>query len=134
VSRVVARLTTVLVAVLVLAWLGLMERNARLQEQGIAASGRLDVQGNAARAESAFRRARTLNPDTAPDVGRALLYLALERRDEATSLLAAVLRREPENLTAWGVLFNVARDRDPATAERAAAALRRLDPVRARAG
>jgi predicted Zn-dependent protease len=127
-----ARVVTVLVAVVVLAWLGVMERDARLRQHGIAAAGRLDVPGNATRAESAFRRARALSPDTAPDVGRALLYLALGRRDEAASLLEGVLRREPENLTAWGVLFNVARERDPATMERAAAARRRLDPVSAR--
>jgi predicted Zn-dependent protease len=130
---VVARLAVGLVAVAALAWLGVMERDARLQREAVAASGRLDVPGNAQRAESAFRRARALSPDTEPDVGRALLYLALERRDDATALLEDVLDREPENLTAWAVLFNVARGHDPATEERARAARRRLDPVGARA-
>jgi predicted Zn-dependent protease len=130
---VLARVAVGLVAIVALAWLAVMERDARLQAQAVAASGRLDVPGNAERAESAFRRARSLSPDTAPDVGRALLYLALERRTDATTLLEDVLSREPENLTAWAVLFNVARGHDPATAERARAARRRLDPIGAQA-
>jgi predicted Zn-dependent protease len=127
-----ARVSLALVAVLVLGWLGVMERDARLQQRGVEAAGRLSVAGNVARAEAAFRDARLLNPDTTPDVGRALAYLGAERRTEATAVLEDVLRREPENLTAWGVLFNVARKGDPATAARAIAARRRLDPVSAR--
>ena len=127
-----ARVVLGLVAVLVLGWLAVMERDTRLQERGIEASGRLTVPGNAARAEAAFRSARFLNPDTTPDVGRAVLYLARERRPEAAAVLRDVLRREPDNLTAWNVLYGVTRERDPATARRALAERERLDPVAAR--
>jgi predicted Zn-dependent protease len=121
-----------LVAVLVLGWLAVMERDTRLQERAIKASGRLSVAGNEARADAAFRAARFLNPDTTPDVGRAVMYLARERRPAAAALLRDVLRREPDNLTAWSVLYGVTRQSDPATARRALAARKRLDPLAAR--
>jgi predicted Zn-dependent protease len=120
------------VAVVVLGWLVVTERNTHLQERGIEASGRLGVPGNEARADAAFRAARFLNPDTTPDVGRAVMYLARERRPAAARLLRDVLRREPDNLTAWTVLYAVTRQSDPATARRALAARKRLDPLAAR--
>jgi hypothetical protein len=126
-----ARAAVAAVALLVIGWLAVMERDARRQERGVRAAGRLSVPGNAGRAEVAFRDARLLNPDTTPDVGRAVLYLALERRPRAAALLRDVLRREPDNLTAWAVLYSVTREWDPATARRALAARRRLDPLAA---
>jgi predicted Zn-dependent protease len=121
-----------LVAVLAIVWLGVTERDTVLQDRGVSASGRLSVPGNDARAEAAFRGARLFNPDTTPDVGRAFLYLARGQRARATALLEDVLRKEPDNLTAWGVLYNVSREHDPATAKRALAARARLDPLSAR--
>jgi predicted Zn-dependent protease len=126
------RAAVALVAVLVLGWLAVMERDTRLQERAIKASGRLSVAGNEARADAAFRAARFLNPDTTPDVGRAVMYLARERRPAAAALLRDVLRREPDNLTAWSVLYGVTRQSDPATARRALAARKRLDQLAAR--
>jgi hypothetical protein len=129
---VATRVAVGLVAVLVLGWLAVMERDTRLQERGIKASGRLGVAGNEARADDAFRAARFLNPDTTPDVGRAVLYLARDRRPEAAAVLRDVVRREPDNVTAWSVLYGVTRESDPATARRALAERRRLDPLAAR--
>jgi tetratricopeptide (TPR) repeat protein len=126
------RIAVALVAVLVVAWLGVMLRDARLLSSAVEASGRLQAPGDAERAAADFRAARLLNPDTAPDVGLALLLQTEGRREQATALLEDVLEREPENLTAWGLLYNVARTEDPATARRAFEARRRLDPIRAR--
>ncbi len=53
------------------------------------------------------------------------------REREAAALLERVVEREPDNLTAWGLLLAFARERDPAAARRALAARRRLDPLRA---
>ena len=127
-----ARVAVAVLAVAAIGWLAVMERDARLQERGVRASGRLATAGNAARADAAFRDARLLNPDTTPDVGRSLLYLAQERRPAAVALLDDVLRREPDNLTAWAALYNVTRDHDPAAARRALAARARLDPLAVR--
>ena len=120
-----ARVALAAVAVLVLAWLGVMERDTRLQAQGVS-------ERNLARADADLRAARVLNPDTAPDLGRAFLYLhrpgaAAARR--AAALLEGVLRREPDNIAAWSGLLLVARGHDPGTVRRALRALRRLDPL-----
>ena len=64
------RAALIAVAVVVLAWLGLMERSARLQASGVDALARQDL----ARAEADFRGARLLNPDSAPDLSRAYVF------------------------------------------------------------
>ena len=124
----VARVAVAIVAVLAIAWLGVMERDERILQRGVQAS----KQGERARAERSFRDARLLNPDSAPDVLRSFLYLGANRRAEAKALVEDVVRREPDNLTAWFVLFRISQGTDPALERRALAARRRLDPVNAR--
>ena len=125
-----SRAVVAVVAVAIIAWLGVMELNVRRQADGLDAAQRHDF----AAADADFRAARTLNPSTAPDVSRAFLYARNGRRDRAAALLKDVVRREPDNLTAWGVLYSFTKDDDPATAARALAARRRLDPVSSRGG
>jgi hypothetical protein len=131
---VIARACVALLAVVVLAWLAVMERDARLQAEGVDAARQVRAPGNYARADAAFRGARLLNPDTTPDVFRAFLYEGGGHSRAAAALLDDVLRREPDNAGAWGVRLAFARHDDPAAAARARAALRRLDPVGARSG
>jgi hypothetical protein len=119
----VTRIAVALVAIAVLAWLALAERSVRLQASGVAATARHDFD----RAEADFRAARLLNPDPAPDLGRAFVYAASSRQPQAVALLEDVVRREPDNRSAWGVLEEITWRSDPATARRAQAALRRLD-------
>lgn len=125
---IAARAAVAIVAVVVLAWLGVMERDARLQASGVAAAA---PPPDFARADADLRAARLLNPDTAPDTARAVLYNSVGRKPQAAALLEDVLRREPDNLTAWALLLLVARDDDPAAVRRALAARRRLDPLSA---
>jgi hypothetical protein len=122
-----ARIAVAVVAVAVLAWLGVMERSTRLQAAGVAATARQDFAG----AESDFRAARFLNPDTTPELRRAYVYGLSSRARDGVALLEDVLHREPENRSAWGVLEELTRETEPATARRARAALRRLDPLNA---
>jgi hypothetical protein len=124
----VTRVAVIAVAVVVLAWLGVMERAVRLQASGASAADRRDF----AAAEADFRAARLLNPDTAPDVRRAFLHQAGGRAQQAADVVEDVLRREPDNLEAWGLLYAFTRERDPASARRALEARRRLDPLAAR--
>jgi predicted Zn-dependent protease len=105
-----------------------MELDVRRQANGVSAAGRRDFTA----ADAAFRAARALNPDTAPDINRAFIYERTGRHGQAAAVLEDVLRREPDNLSAWGLLFTFAKGHDRATAERALAARRRLDPVSAR--
>ena len=132
-SGLAVRGAVVLVALLVIGWLAVLERDTRLQARGTADAQRLDVPGNAARAERALLGARLLSPDTAPDVRRAFVLRATNREDAAIALLEDVVRREPDNLTAWGLIATFARDRDPEAVARAFAARERLDPLSARA-
>ncbi len=105
------RVAVIAVAVVALGWLGLMERSVRLQTSASDAS---------------FRSARLLNPDTTPDVRRAFLFQSQGRTEDAARVLEDVLRREPDNLEAWGLLYAFTKD------ERALEARRRLDPLGAR--
>jgi Flp pilus assembly protein TadD len=125
---VIARVAVALVAVVVLGWLGLMERDTRLLARGIDAAGRGGERGDLPRAETAFQRAGLLNPDTRPDVLEAAIQFRRGRADEAVAGLEEVLRREPDNLSAWIVLLAVAGE-DPVIARRARAARERLDPL-----
>lgn len=126
------RAVMVVVAVLVVAWLSVMEYDTRRLASGVAAAGRAKSPASVARADADLRAARLLNPDTAPDLARALLYDA-SGRSGAPTILEDVLRREPDNLTAWALRYSVARaHHDRAAMRRALAARRRLDPINAR--
>jgi hypothetical protein len=128
----VTRVAVCVAAVLVIGWLGVMERDERALKRGVEASGRVSGAADLARAEQAFEDARLLNPDTTPDVGLAFLYQGAGRRQDAADVVDDVLRREPDNLSAWGLLFTLSRGADAADERRALAARRRLDPLRAR--
>jgi hypothetical protein len=118
----------IVVAVAVLAWLGMMERSVQLQASGTEAAEARDF----AAAAADFRAAGALNPDTLPDVRRAFVYQGSGRAEDAAALLESVVRREPDNLDAWGLLYAFTRARDPVLARRALKARARLDPLGAR--
>jgi len=123
------RAIVVVVAVAVIAWLGVMERDGRRYDRAIAAGGRLDNPARIARAEGDLRAARLLNPDRTPDLGLAVILVTTGRRSEARALLEDVVREEPDNLSAWDALRFVNDDRDPLLARRVSAEIRRLDPL-----
>jgi hypothetical protein len=123
------RAIVVVIAVAAIAWLGVMERDARRYDRGIAAGGRLDDPATIARAEGDMRAARLLNPDRTPDLGLAVILATTGRRSEARALLEGVARDEPDNLSAWDALRFVNGDRDPALARRVTAEIGRLDPL-----
>ena len=128
----IARILLAAVSIAVLAWLGTMERNERLIARGVVATGKLDVPGTVAQADADLRSARFLNPDTTPDLARALIFGVVRQPARAVAILERVLRDEPDNVGAWAQLLAVTARRDPVTARRARAELRRLDPVDAR--
>ena len=119
------------VAVGIVGWLVVMERDARLYASGIAAGGRLDDPATVARAEADLRGARALSPDRTPDVGRAVILWTAGRPAPARALLEDVVGAEPDNLSAWTALGWVNDGRDRALQRRIDAALRRLDPLSA---
>jgi hypothetical protein len=127
-----ARAAVAVVAALVIAWLAVMERDTRLAASGAAAVRPGATAGELARAEADLRDARLLNPDARPDIDLALLQRARGDVDRALATIEDVVRREPDNLVAWGVLAVLARGHDPEAAARAFAARERLDPLNAR--
>ena len=124
-----ARIAVALIAVALIGWLAVLERDARLYERGIAAGGSLDDPKTVARAEADLEDARRLTPDRTPDVGRALVLWTAGRAADARSVLEDVVAAEPDNLSAWTGLGWVNAGADPALERRVAAEIRRLDPL-----
>src|SRR5919202_1390028 len=85
-----------LVAVVLTGWLAVSLRDAWLYQRAYASGAHLDVPGTAARAERDFRAARLLNPDRAPDIGRALVLSTTGSKAAALVVLDAVLQDEPD--------------------------------------
>ena len=129
-----ARIAVAALAVLVLGWFAVLERDARRQVRGTEVLRAGGAPAVLEAAERDLRAARLLNPDRRPDIDRALLLRALGRTRDALDVTEDVVRDEPDNLFAWGVLSVLAQNEDPAAVRRALDARRRLDPVRARAG
>ena len=107
-----ARIAVAAVAVLVLAWLALMLRDWRLQEDGAAAlrPGSDARAAGAGRARPARRRGCS-TPTRRPDMNLALLASARGQPERALAGIEDVVRREPDNLSAWAILAVLARDR-----------------------
>ena len=120
-----SRVVVALVAVALIAWLGVMYRDAQLQSRGLT---ELKARQLAA-AEKYLRAARLLNPDAAPDVTRAVIYRARGDSRRAIALLDEVVGREPDNLSAWSIMRLSATGTDRDAFDRSLAALQRLDPV-----
>ena len=125
----IARVGLGLVAAVVLAWLVIMLRDARLAADGQEAFVHVRHPGAVARGERDYRRAQFLNPDTDPTLFRA--FFAEGRGDWRRSLALAlrVTREEPDNLRAWGGVLSAAQGRDPRRVAEARAAARRLNPL-----
>ena len=121
-----ARIGVAVIAVLVLAYSAVLLRDARLQERGTDAARE---RGGAEQAARDYDAARFLNPDTGPDVGLAFALQAQRRAREAVAAAEDVVRREPENLTAWRLLSVLTVELDPARSRQAAARARALDPL-----
>lgn len=121
----VARVLVAVLAIVVLAWLGVMERDTRL----LATWGPTSRTEGVRAADDQLRSATFLNPDTTPDLQRGLLYLGNRRLRRSAATVQGVLRREPDNIDAWGELFLVGRGHDRSLVHRARNAVRRLDPV-----
>jgi hypothetical protein len=125
VTRAAPRIALVLAALVVVAWLAVMERNTRLEANSLNAAGRHQI----AKALHDAHQAGVLNPDTAPTLRRALIYFTQGNGQAARAALNSVLSKEPDNLQAWSGVLALSRQGDPAGTRRALAAIKRLDPL-----
>jgi hypothetical protein len=116
-------------AVLVIAYSAVLLRDTRLQERATEIAQSSRAQDEIGRAVSDYGAASFLNPDTGPDVGHAFALQVQRRAPEAVAAAEDVVRREPENLTAWRLLSVLTVELDPARSRQAAARARALDPL-----
>jgi predicted Zn-dependent protease len=114
---VVTRVVLALVAVLVLAWVGVLLRNFEVGRDGVAD-----------RDTKALESARLLDPNLHWDEVLAGVYLLTNDPRRAAAEAEQLIRAEPENVVAWSVLRAATRQTDPKRAAEATAALRRLNP------
>jgi hypothetical protein len=129
--RVLARAGVALLAVLVIAWLGVLLRDERLAR---SAKDRVfytpTLSGPALGRElDRLKRARLLNPDRTPDLQRAALLLQRGHPDEAARIAEEHVRHEPAALDAWTLIAKANRRRDPVRAAEAVAELKRRNPL-----
>jgi Flp pilus assembly protein TadD len=85
--------------------------------------------GDVKRAADLFERARAHNPDSRPIEREAGLLIRTGNPGRAISLLRPVVRREPDNLTAWTLIAIGAQKRDPALAREAVTRAHALNPL-----
>jgi Flp pilus assembly protein TadD len=117
----------VVLAVVVAAFLAVCLRAAVLIDRS---GGPLAANAEPHAAIRDFKRARLLNPETAPDTGIAFAEMALGRFGVARAELRRAIRREPRDYRLWTALSIVESraGRLPA-ARRAYAEARRLNPL-----
>jgi hypothetical protein len=120
------RCILVAIAVVVGAWLVLGLRMVDLQSEGAEALERGVTPAEVAPARRALRDAGWLNADKTPRIMEGYLLTAAGRRREAAMVAERVVREEPENLEAWGLMYLASRD--PQRAAQARRVVRRLDP------
>jgi hypothetical protein len=126
----VIRVALVVISLLVLGWVTVLLHD---RHGGQAAIHDLrHRQLSDARFERDVQRledAKFLNPDSKWDIDRAGALLLRNRRRRAAAVLEDLVRREPDNYEAWGVLYSTVRPIDPQRAREALIQLKRLTPL-----
>ena len=118
-----------LLAALVVAWSAVLLRDTRLQEHATKIAQTARQPGPLDQAVRDYEAASLLNPDTGPEVGRALALQRQRRAREAVAVTEDIVRREPENLNAWRLLSVLTIELDPARSRQAVERARALDPL-----
>ncbi len=120
-----------LTAVLVLGWVGVLIRDREVGEEARAGAFSSPGMSRVERDRSAerLRAAQLLNPDSSPELLRGSYFLLTGRPGRAAVIAEALVRSEPENIGAWGVLLEATRTSDPSRSARAEDEIRRLDPL-----
>jgi hypothetical protein len=134
VSITVARAALALLAVALTAWFAAIAYNDRI---GHAAAERINANPRMGSADFAsavedFRRAGRINPGTEWKRVEASYRLQRGQRREAIRVAEDVVRHEPDNLGAWVTILSAAGTADGRLAERARAAILRLNPLAGR--
>jgi hypothetical protein len=102
-GRVAMVISALAAVVLLWSWLGAARDYTRAFDLMESSSGDLSP-ARAERARLALRAAGRRTPSTEPEVAIAQLDLFLGQSRRAAAELRHVVRREPDNATAWGLL------------------------------
>ena len=119
-TSVVARVLLGVLAVLVIAWVGVLLRDLEVGKDAVASR-------NAGRLEDA----RVLDPSRYWEQVRAGVLLINGDANAAAAAAEQLVRAEPDNAVAWSVLRAATLRTDPDRAAEATRALRRLNPLSA---
>jgi hypothetical protein len=129
-----ARVPLACLAVLVLAWVGVLTRNHELAKD-TAVRAFFGPEPSAAERERDVERledARLLDPNAYWRVALANYFLLDGDTRRAAQTAEELVQDEPENIFAWSALLQATRESDPARAKEAAAEIRRLNPLGSR--
>lgn len=125
---IVVRIALVAVAAAVIFSLATWLHQARLFTDARAAGVAARTPAQAAGAAAKLRDAARDTPDTLPETGQAFVLIRAGRKAEGERIVRSVLRQEPRNVTAWGLLALALDGRDDAGAALARAKVARLSP------
>jgi predicted Zn-dependent protease len=124
-----ARLGLAALALLALAILSIGLRNVVLTDRAQRLATLPDPSpAQVDEAADLYERARLLDPDTRPLLLEGALLASAGRQDEGEALVERAVRREPDNVLAWGVLAEITREADPARSRVAEARRLELSP------
>ena len=119
-TSVVARLLLGVLAVLVIAWVGVLLRDLEVGQDAVSSRDPERLEG-----------ARVLDPSVYWDQVRAGVLLLDGDAEAAAAEAEQLVRAEPDNAVAWSVLRAATRRTDPGRSAEATRALRRLNPLSA---
>lgn len=135
-AALLTRAALALVSVLVVVWLVGSLRSTTAYEEALALAAQIQFsggqEGGFQQAQGNIERSRRFGPDTRALRVRALLLLAVGRQAAAAATAERLVRLEPENLDAWGILFEATRQVDPERSNEALRRARRLNPLAGR--
>lgn len=122
----IARVAACVAALVVAAFFGLVVRQSTATKAATDASVAGD---NDAHTAALIRRAGQGNPDSDVDILRARYAVAHDQLARARRILLQVVRREPDNVTAWRFIDFAITPIDPALGRRARREYDRLIPA-----
>jgi predicted Zn-dependent protease len=127
-GHVLVRIGMVVVALAAIVVMAIWWNDARLLGDARHAAVTARTPADVERAARLFERSRRLSPDTLPQTGEAFMLLRAGQLDRGVRLLDDIVRREPRNATAWGLIAIAEQKRDPARAALARAKEAALNP------
>lgn len=128
---VAARMPLALISVLVIAWAGVLLRNHELGDDAALRAFFAPPPSEVERERDLERLedAELLDPSSYWKLAHASHHLLSGDPRRAALEAESLVRDEPENASAWGLLERATRRTDPRRAAQAAAELRRLNPL-----